>query len=456
MEPRADVKEATTFLRENPDITAVDVLIADSCGVWRGKRIPAQALERLYLDGCSFPGSIYAMDITGETVAGSGLVWEQGDADQPCLPVPGTLVRTPWLKRPTAQLLLQMYEHDGRPYEASPRSLVRSMAGLLAADGLFPVVAVELEFYLLDSDWGEDDRPRPPLSPNSGVRHSGTQVYGMDELSDFDAVLTEIYETAVAQRIPADAAVAEYAPGQFEINLHHVPDPVRAADDGALFKRVVRGVAGRHKLDATFMAKPYPNHAGSGMHVHVSLLDRDGNNVLEGNQPYGSETLRHAVGGLAATMGEGMIMFAPNANSYRRFQVDSYAPTAPTWAVNNRTAALRVIGSGNSRRIEHRLPGADANPYLVVATILAGMHHGIRNQIDPGAPLTGNGYEVEGVAPLPASWNQALNAFERSRILREYFGEKFSHAYLTMRRAEAAKFAAYVTPLEYEWYVRSA
>lgn len=451
-----DATEAIEFCRKNPDVTAIDILIPDNSGILRGKRQPASTLPKLFTEGAGFPGSIYAMDITGETIAETGLVWEDGDADRLCLPVPGTLQRTPWLKRPTGQILLSMYGADGQSFDVAPRTILERLVKRLAADGLHPVVAFELEFYLIDSDWGEEDRPRPPLSPNSGVRQSTTQVYGMDELYDFDAVLTEIYETALFQGIPADTAVAEYAPGQFEINMNHVSDPVRAADDALLFKRCVRGVAAKHKLDATFMAKPYPRHAGSGMHVHMSLLDDDGNNIFEAADPFGTPALRHAIGGLAATMAECMALFAPNANSYRRFQVESYAPTAPTWGVNNRTAALRVpTGPAPARRVEHRVPGADANPYLVLAAILAGVHHGITNRIDPGEPITGNGY-ARTAASLPGTWVQALDAFERSAVLKEYFGEKFMHVFLETKWAERDKFFAYVTPLEYEWYLRTA
>ncbi|HEV7368285.1 glutamine synthetase family protein [Arenibaculum sp.] len=453
-----DDTEALKFLELNPDISTIDVLLPDNCGVLRGKRLPAASLPKLFTEGCSFPGSIYAMDITGATVDTTGLSWDEGDPDRPCFPVPGTLQRTPWLRKPTGQILLSMHDQDGTPFFAAPRALVEQLKGRLAELGLTAVVAVELEFYLLDGDWGEEDKPRPPLSPTSGVRQSTTQVYGMNELYDFGHVLDEIEEAAHAQGIPTDTAVAEYGPGQCEINLHHVPDPVLAADHAILFKRVVRGVAAKHKLDATFMAKPYPQHAGSGMHVHVSLIDRDGRNVFETDRPeaIGSDLLLHAIGGLAATMPGAMALFAPNANSFRRFQVESYAPTAPTWGVNNRTTALRIpVGPPGSKRIEHRVAGADANPYLAVAAILAGILHGITNRIDPGEPVTGNGYNGA-EASLPGNWVSALEAFENCRELRDLFGERFMHVHLETKWAERDKFFAYVTPLEYEWYLRTA
>lgn len=453
---QAPDREAQEFLARNPDIAAIDALISDSCAILRGKRLPISGLPKLYTEGCGFPGSIYAFDVTGATIESTGLCFDVGDADLICRPVPGTLRRTPWLKRPTGQLLLHMYDADGQPFFAAPRTQLQRLVELFAAEGLTPVVALELEFYLLDSDWGPEDRPRPPLSPTSGVRQTTTQVYGMNELYDFDHVLSEIQETAEIQGIPADTVIAEYRPGQCEINLRHRPDAVQAADDALLFKRLVRGVAARHGLDATFMAKPYPEHVGSGMHVHVSLLDREGRNVFEDpNDPAGSALLRQAIGGLAATMAEGMAIFSPNANSYRRFQVESYAPTAPTWGINNRTTALRIpVGPPGSKRIEHRVCGADANPYLAVAAILAGIHHGLKHQLDPGPPITGNAY-AKRKPTLPDTWVAALDAFERSRVLRQYFGDRFVHVFLETRWAERDKFFAYVTPLEYEWYLRT-
>ncbi|HYD30524.1 MAG TPA: glutamine synthetase family protein [Azospirillaceae bacterium] len=445
-------------MEANPGIAAVDVLIPDSRGVLRGKRIPVAGLPKVYTEGCAFPGSIYAFDITGATIEETGLAWDEGDADRPCLPLPGTLQRVPWLKNPTGQLMLEMRDHDGSPYFAAPRAQCARMAANLKNLGYTPVVAVELEFYLLDSDWGPEDRPRPPLSPTSGVRQSTTQVYGMNELYDFDHVLSEIHDTALTQAIPADTAVAEYGPGQCEINLRHTPDAVKAADDAILFKRVVRGVAARHKLDATFMAKPYPNHAGSGMHVHMSLLDADGRNVFEADDqnPEGSPLLRHAVGGLRAAMADSMALFAPNANSFRRFQKESYAPCAPTWGINNRTTAIRIpVGPPGSKRLEHRVAGADADPYLVVAALLAGIHHGLTGKIDPGAPLVGNAY-VQAPASLPRTWMGALETFERSDLMRAYFGERFMQVFLATKWAERDKFFAYVSPLEYEWYLRTA
>ena len=445
--------EVRRFREAWPEISQIDVLIVDSCGILRGKKMPVEGLDKLYHEGVGFPGSIFAADITGSTVEETGLGLDDGDADRPCLPVPGTLSPVPWLDRPTGQVLLRMRDQDGGPMFADPRQVLDDIVGRLAGDGFTPVVAIELEFYLVDRQRRADGTPRPPRSPVTGRRPTTTQVYGIDELYDFDGLLHEINEACRAQDIPVDSSVSEYAPGQYEINLLHQRDAVRACDCAVLFKRAVKGVALKHGMAASFMAKPYPDLAGSGFHVHLSLDDADGRNVFADADPAGTPLLRHAIGGLLATMPEGMALFAQNQNAFRRFQPNSYAPHAPTWAINNRSSALRIPASGpNDRRVEHRVAGADANPYLVMAAVLAGAHHGLRHKLDPGAPITGNAYQQQEPS-LTSSWIQALETLEQSAIFTDYLGKRFLDVYLETKWAERDKFFSQITPLEYEWYL---
>ncbi len=448
--------EIQEFRSRHPDVTAVDVLLPDLCGVYRGKRVPVDELGKVWTDGVAFPGCTFAVDITGETIEATGMSIARGVPDQLCRPVSGTLVPVPWAARPLGQVLLSMRGADGGPFPHAPRSLVERLVGELASRGLTPVIAVELEFYLVDPGRAPDAPPRPPISPKSGLPQDRTQVYGLAELEDFEAVLDDITAACRIQGIPAGTAIAEYGPGQYEITLSHIPDALRAADDAVLFKRVVRGVAQRHGLDATFMAKPYSDQASSGTHVHMSLLDKAGRNVFAADDPEGSETLRWAIGGLAATMPDAMALAAPGANSWRRFQTGSYAPTVVAWGVNNRTAPLRIpAGPPDSRRVEYRIAGADANPYLVVAALLAGLLHGLDNRIDPGPPTEGNAYDA--AAPrLPRTWDAALDLFDGSAPLRRWLGDAFVDTYRTTKLAELAKFAQAVTPLEYAWYLRTA
>ena len=445
--------DARAFIAAHPEIRQVDALLPDSCGVLRGKKVPIAGLPKLFTEGAGFPGSVYATDITGSTVEETGLGFEEGDADRPCRAIPGTLATVPWARRPTAQVLLAMSEPDGRPFFADPRAVLAKAVEGLAADGLRPVVAVELEFYLVDRRRDSAGRPRPPRAPETGRRQSTTQVYGIDELYEFDDLLGEIDDAAREQGIPVDAAVSEYAPGQYEINLHHCDDAVRAADDGILFKRVVKSVAHRHGMEATFMSKPYAERSGNGLHIHLSLLDAKGGNVFAAEDPAGTAALRHAIGGLAATMPDAMALFAQNVNAFRRFQPGSYVPHAPTWAVNNRSCALRIpAGPAADRRVEHRVAGADSNLYLVLAAVLAGAHHGLRNKIDPGPPVAGNAYKTIPQALTP-SWYDALERLEASEILSDYLGAEYLRVYLALKRAEWARFQATITALEYDWYL---
>jgi glutamine synthetase len=211
-------------------------------------------------------------------------------------------------------------------------------------------------------------------------------------------------------------------------------------------------------VEATFMAKPFAERAGSGLHLHVSVNDAQGRNIFASEDPTGSPALRHAVGGMKALLADSMAIFAPNANSYRRFRANSYAPVAPTWGVNNRTVSLRVpAGSAQSRHIEHRVAGADANPYLALAALLAGVHHGLTGKIDPGPPVVGDGYAAAAKSNLrlPAHWFAAVDAFEASEPLRDYLGDRFVSMFSKVKRIEQDRFFEVVSPLDYDWYLKS-
>jgi glutamine synthetase len=268
---------------------------------------------------------------------------------------------------------------------ADPRHVLLRTIEALKADGYHPVMACELEFYLLDQQRDAQGRPQPALD-NDGGRPRTTQVYGLRELEQIEPFLADLYAACKAQGIPARTAISEYAPGQVEITLEH-GDALQAMDQAVRYKRLVKGVAHAHGMQACFMAKPFDDLAGTGMHMHVSLADAEGNNLFASEDPAGTRCCarrwRHA-----RHLLDSLLLFCPNANSYRRFQANSYAPLAPTWGVDNRTVSLRVPGGpANSRHVEHRICGADANPYLAAAAILAAIHRGIREQLDPGAPV---------------------------------------------------------------------
>ncbi len=448
-QPKA-ADEAASFLRNHPDVRRVDAIVPDICGIPRGKRLDVSALGKLYTTGMVLPGSTYALDILGNNVDSTGMGPNDGDPDYPCHAAPGTLAPVPWIGPEQAQVLMTMSDDDGEPWWLDPRHIVRRIADRVTDLGYRPVVAVELEFYLVEAGAGEDGRPVLARAPATGRRPSETQVYLMDEIDAYAPVLDDMVATCREQNIPADVATIEYAPGQFEINLKHTDDPVAACDHAMLLKRAVKGVAARHGATATFMARPFREHAASGTHIHLSLLDAEGRNAFDDGGSRGSDLFRHAVGGLAATMAEAMPIWAPNVNSFRRVTPAGWVPLAPTWGYNNRTVALRVPGGpAAARRIEHRPAGADANPYLVLAAVLAGVHHGVANRIDPGEPIEGNAADKV-AASLPAIWVDALRAFDGAEVLPGYFGQAWWDVHGKLKWAEFHEFNDHITNLEYD------
>ena len=450
----AHPSEASVFLEAHPDVQFVDLLIADMNGVVRGKRIERNSLTKVYEKGINLPASLFALDINGSTVESTGLGLDIGDADRVCLPIAGTLSYEPWQKRPTAQLLMTMHELDGTPFFADPREVLRQVIDRFDELGLTVCAAFELEFYLIDQE-NVNGRPQPPRSPISGKRPHSTQVYLIDDLDEYADCLQDILEGAKVQGIPADAIVKESAPAQFEVNLHHVADPLKACDYAVLLKRLVKNIAYDHEMDTTFMAKPYPGQAGNGLHVHISLLDRDGNNIFASEDPQQNAALRHAIGGVLETLPASMAFLCPNVNSYRRFGAQFYVPNAPSWGLDNRTVALRVpTGSSEAIRLEHRVAGADANPYLLMAALLAGVHHGLTQQIEPGEPIEGNSYEQ--LEPsLPNNLRDALRALDDSEILARYISPNYIDIFVACKESELEEFEHSISDLEYNWYLHT-
>lgn len=446
---------AEAFLRAHPELQFVDLLIPDMNGIVRGKRVDPSTLVKVFDKGIALPASIFALNIQGTTVEETGLGLDIGEADRVCLPVPGTLTMEPWQRRPTCQLLFTMYELDRKtPFFADPRVVLQNVVNRFEEMGLTPVSAYELEFYLIDQE-NISGRPQPPKSPISGKRPAGVQAYSIDDLDEYAEFLAAVLDAAHEQDIPADALVAESAPGQFEVNLHHVDDALRSCDHATLLKRLIKNMAYDHEMDTTFMAKPYHDQAGSGMHLHVSLLDKDGKNVFAGNAEKPNDMLRWALGGLLATMNDAMAMFCPNINSYRRFSPEYYVASAPTWGVDNRTAALRVPGGDpEALRIEHRVAGADANPYLVMAAVLTGIHYGITHKIEPPPLTVGNAHEQH-ESSLVNNLRDGLRELAQSPVMAEYLGSRFLDVFVACKENELTEFETTISDLEYLWYLHT-
>ena len=451
----ASVQQAQDFLAQNPDIDLFELFILDANGVPRGKLLHRDELLAVYESGRPLPSTILGLTLGGDDVEDSGLVWDVGDIDCRAFPLAGSLTRMPWRQIPTAAVQVSMHPESGMPAAiADPRHVLVHVIDQLKAQGYHPVMACELEFYLLDQQRDANGRPQPALDAD-GHRPRQTQVYGLRELEQIEPFLADLYAACKAQGIPARTAISEYAPGQVEITLEH-GDALLAMDQAVRYKRLVKGVAHKHGMQACFMAKPFDHLAGTGMHMHVSLTDAQGNNLFASEDPAGTPLLRQAVGGMLESLLDSLLLFCPNANSYRRFQANSYAPLAPTWGVDNRTVSLRVPGGpAPTRHIEHRICGADANPYLAAAAILAGIHRGIGENIDPGDPVEGNGY-AQAKTLLPTDWLTSLQALEHSSWARDALGSAFLKVYLAVKRAEYRQFMAEVGEQDWRWYLTQA
>ena len=423
----APLQEALDFLQLNPDIEMFELFIIDNNGVPRGKLLHRDELLAVYESGRPLPSTILGLSINGDDVENTGLVWDVGDIDCRAYPISGSLQRMPWRLIPTAAVQVSMHPQQGMPATvADPRHLLARVIDDLKADGYYPVMAAELEFYLLDQQRDSNGRPQPARDAD-GQRPRATQVYGLRELEQIEPFLADLYSACKLQGIPARTAISEYAPGQVEITLEHRSDALQAMDDAVRYKRLVKGVAHKH-----------------------------GNNLFASEAPEGTPLLKQAVGGMLSTLLDSLLMFCPNANSYRRFQSNSYAPLAATWGVDNRTVSLRVPGGpAFSRHIEHRICGADANPYLAAAAILAGIHRGIRQQMDPGAPVEGNGY-AQASERLPTDWLTTLRALKGSEWAKEAFGAPFLKVYLAVKHSEYRQFMGEVGEQDWRWYLQQA
>jgi glutamine synthetase len=454
----SDPAEAEAFLAENPDVEAIDIVLHDANGIGRGKIIRRHELAGFYRGGRHLPISILGLDICGEDVHETGLIWDQGDGDLRAWPVPGTLVRLHGTSPPRAEVFMAMYGLDGTPMTSDPRHALARQAGALAAAGLRPAAAFELEFFLLANERDASGAVQPARAVLDGRASDKTEVYSVDHLHGMMPLFSDIYRGAALAGITAETVISEYAPGQFELTLHHRPDVMQAADDVVRLKRIVRAQARARGITACFMAKPVARHAGSGMHFHVSLPDAAGRNLFsEAEEGRWNPAIRHALGGLIATMGESMLVFAPHANSWRRFAAQSYAPVSPSWGVNNRSVALRIpAGPVAARRIEHRPAGVDANPYLVAATVLAGIRNGMDRRLDPGPETTGNGYEGAADAPpIPVDWRSAIVAAQGSDFLREALGADMHRTFTAIKAAEHARVARTIADVDYDLYLHT-
>jgi glutamine synthetase len=441
-------------MASNPASPRIEILLVGMNGDLRGKQIPLEAEKKVWDGTVRLPSSTQSLDIWGyDNDEITGLSMSIGDPDGLCIPDKRSLAPMPWAPERSKQVLSTMHEFDGTPSFMDPRAILAALLKRFDERGLTPVVATELEFYVIEDDWRETGRPRPPASLMYRGEPNGFQLYDMRAVDALDDYLQTVRAWAKLQELPADATTAEFGPGQFEINLLHRADALAAADDCIYLKRIAEQAARKHGLKSTCMAKPYAEHAGSGLHVHASIIDRDGNNVLDarGGDPV---RLKSVCAGMLKTMRDAQLIFAPFANSYRRFQPGSFAPVDIDWGFGHRGTAVRIPDAeGPAARIEHRVAGADVNPYLLLTAILGGMLLGLDETLDPG-PATEPGKEPPaGTKKLTHDFLTAVEEFSASPFIADVFGARYQKLYGDTKRKEAITYLRTVSDFDYQTYL---
>ncbi|OWJ98118.1 glutamine synthetase [Pseudomonas sp. A46] len=440
------LSEVRAFRAQYPEVRYVDLICLDIPGHFYGKRYPIDMLEKVAAGSpLKLPQNCVLLGTQGGLYPIGDYCFADGDPDAPRRLVPGTLKPVRWEKEPLGQMLITS---DGTeaPIEFEPREVLARVLHRLERRGIRPVVAFELEFYLFDRklDAGLPRFPRDPLCEDEDDQPN----MHIERLSRFSSVLHEMVDAANEQGVAANVITAELGPGQFEINFGHCDDGLQAADWAALFCRSTRGVALKHGLRASFMSKPYLEAPGSGMHVHVSLYDQDGNNLLAAEQ---QRPLRHAVAGCLELLPHCMPIFAANHNAFRRYGAMVNAASRASWGFEDRDACIRIPESdGRNLRIEHRLAGADANPYLVLAAILTGMEHGLDAAREPIAPL--NDDRTSGI-DFPKDMLTAVAAMGSHPVVNQGLGSEFVMVYCENKRQEYLDFMNEVSAREYRWYL---
>lgn len=436
-------EEITMFCQEHPEIDEVDILCTGiTPNVW-GKRYPMTKLTKL-VGEFKMPRGNGLMSPVGKYIEVLHYNDTDGDPDAAYQFIPGTLKVIPWQEN-RAQIMCSTSDAE-EPFEGEPRVILDRVVKKLNEQNLYPTVAFELEFYLIDKKLDENGHIQVPKNTFNN-REDRAAVLCMDRLDAYSDVLREIRDCCDAQGIESTAISSEIGAGQFEINLNHNSNPLAAADEVVQYKRAIQAAAKLHNYDATFMAKPFMQDAGSGMHMHVSMYNDKGENQFAKDN---KKMLYQAVGGCLDTLHGALAFLASNPNAYRRYVPDLAIATQKSWGHENRYVAVRIPSSNEKNtRIEHRVPAADANPYLALAALLGGIYAGIKNNSDPGP-------EFKGLACYehlyPHTLDAALNELDQDIKLRDSLGSHFVDIYLAYKRSEIKEFNNYISAREYAWY----
>ncbi|MEM8935182.1 MAG: glutamine synthetase family protein [Pseudomonadota bacterium] len=441
-------EQADAFVKQHPHLDQLELLASDLNGNFFSKRFPYHQLPQLVENGLSVPRAMYVLSGTSESMADYvGMGEDDGDPDMLVDIAPGTLSITDWGEIARAQAVLH-----SRPSEVivDPRRVLADVIDQCKKKGLNPVVAFELEYTYFEKDRAENGALKTVINPLTNEADTPTML-GAERLEGFESILNETIASCKAQGIGTSTVCAEYGAGQFEINFPHYENALEAADHAQLFRRAVKSVARKNNKRASFIAKYDPECAGNGQHMHVSMLNEKGENIFSGGDKP-ADALMHAIGGLKQASREAMLFWAPSLNSYRRFAPSNCTPTGATWAFEHRHVAFRIpLAKGNAWRVENRVPGADANCYLTMATMLAGMLYGIENQIDPGEETSG----APGMdsSLLPLSIRDAIKNTREGQILPNYIDEDFIALFANHREGELHSFEDFISPRELDWYL---
>jgi glutamine synthetase len=432
------------FLKDH-GISEVEAIIPDMAGVARGKLVPAE--KYIEEEGMRLPESIFLQTVTGEYPEDESAI-NPSEIDIVLKADPGTIRVVPWAAEPTAQVIHDCYYGDARPVTMAPRYVLRRVLDLYAAHGWEPVIAPELEFFLVEPNVDSDYPLKPPVG-RSGRPEIGRQSYSIAAVNEFDPLFDDVYAFCEAQEIEIDTLIHEAGAAQMEINLLH-GNALALADQAFLFKRTAREAALRHKMYATFMAKPMAKEPGSAMHLHQSVVDVNTRaNVFSAPDGAPTPLFFSHIAGLQKYLAAAMSLFAPNVNSYRRTTPHNSAPINVHWGYDNRTAGLRVpMSNAVARRVENRLGGADANPYLAMAASLACGYLGMIEGIKPSEPVAGSAYDLP--FQLPRTLAEALRLLRECRPLVELFGERFILAYTAVKESEYEAFSQVISAWERE------
>lgn len=443
-----DFEDLKNWLQTN-GITEIECLVPDIAGIARGKIMPAK--KYLREESIKLPEGIFGQTVTGDWPDDEQYldIIDPAEIDMNVLPDPTTVRFVPWAHEPTAQIIHDCYYRDGTPVPLAPRNVLKAVLALFAAEGWQPIVAPELEFYLTEINKDPDYPLEPPMG-RSGRKETARKSYGIDAVNEFDPLFEQMYDFCEAQQLAIDTLIHEEGAAQMEINFEH-GDALELCDQVFLFKRTVRETALLHNCFATFMAKPMQNEPGSAMHVHQSVVDIEtGKNIFTAADGGPSDLFRWYIGGQQKYMNPAVPFFAPNVNSYRRLIPGGSAPINAHWAEDNRTVGLRVPGSdGVNRRVEHRVSGADVNPYIALAAMLATGYLGVKQHLEPTAMVTGSAHDLQ--HNLPRTIEEGFRFLDDCQPLIGILGERFCRAYKAVKMTEFLEFQHVISSWEREF-----